>query len=179
MSTYHICHSGSGLLQSRSISPHALSSTVPHSIYHWCLFNFPFSLKFKHSFLDPPCYLASLGLCLSAWLSCTLWLLSLISEYILCLSSWVWVSSLRIIFVYHSVKNSSPSDRSSWLHILSTHISGESQHHKFIQTLQSDGLATELQFQTQVCSDTWLQIKWSLMAAVNTRNMVFYYSGCH
>jgi hypothetical protein len=48
-------------------------------------------MRFKHPPFGSPCYLASLGLWILAWISFTLWLVSLISEYILCMTFWVWV----------------------------------------------------------------------------------------
>lgn len=55
------------------VSPQTPSSSqFPPSLDPFCLFYFPFSVRFKHPPLGPPCYLASLGLCVVAWLSFTI-----------------------------------------------------------------------------------------------------------
>jgi hypothetical protein len=69
--------------QSPQLSAHPIPTPTPlpttsptqFSIYFWCLSHFPFWVRFKHPPLVPPCYLASLGLLIVEWLSCTLWLI--------------------------------------------------------------------------------------------------------
>jgi len=70
----------------------------PPSLHLWYLFYFAFWERVNHSPSAPPCYLACLGLCVVTQLSCTLWLLQLLSEYIPCVYFWVWVTSRRMVF---------------------------------------------------------------------------------
>lgn len=48
----------------------------PPSIHLRCLFYFPFWVRFRLPPLGPPCYLASLGLWVIPWVSCTSWVMS-------------------------------------------------------------------------------------------------------
>ena len=72
----------------------------PLSIHLWCLFSFPFWIRFSYVPLGPPYYPVSLGLWIVAWLSYTLWLISSYQwvHTIPLVSFWVWVTSLRMIF---------------------------------------------------------------------------------
>lgn len=54
------------------ILPISLCHVILFSIYPRCLFYFSFSMTFKHPPLGPSCQLASLGLWIVEWLSCTL-----------------------------------------------------------------------------------------------------------
>ena len=74
--------------------------TLFQSTHKSILFPLPRKIHVPHHHLEPspPCNLTVLGLWVVAWLSLTDQLISTISEYILCLSFWVWVTSLSMMF---------------------------------------------------------------------------------
>lgn len=81
----------------------SLSSSPPHPLSYPVLLLHPplipilFPLLRNHPPLGPACSLAS-NLWIVAWLACTLWLISTYNWVIACLSFWVWVASLGMIF---------------------------------------------------------------------------------
>ena len=70
--------------------------------HHPCLLYSPLSENHVPP-LNPPCYLALLGLWTVAWLFFPLWLTSTLSEFIPCLSFWVWITSVWMIFFSCSI----------------------------------------------------------------------------
>ena len=75
-------------------SPHPYPSLSTQDVYSI------FSVRLKCPPPSPnlPCYLASLGLRVAAWVSFTSWLILCISECTPCVPFWVCVISLRTIF---------------------------------------------------------------------------------
>ena len=66
----------------------------PLSLHLRQLFYFPFWVRFKHPPLCLPCYLASLGLWIVVWVSCTLWLISTYKWlHTMHVYTWVWLQT--------------------------------------------------------------------------------------
>jgi hypothetical protein len=78
--------------------PEPFPKQFPLYIYFRCLLYFPFSVRFKYLPWGSPCYLASLGMWIVAWLFCTLRLILLIRVYIPSVFFQVWVTTLRMRF---------------------------------------------------------------------------------